>query len=73
MLTKHEAYEAVMLLIRSTNPKFSKDGNQYCFLLGENIQEGAVGFGDTAWEAALNFYNDFFGVDYGNKRSEETN
>lgn len=33
-----------------------KDGNQWCFLYGENIQEGIVGFGDTIYEAACNFY-----------------
>jgi hypothetical protein len=33
-----------------------KDGNQWCFLYGDNIQEGIVGFGDTIYEAACNFY-----------------
>lgn len=28
-------------------PKVYKDGNQWCALYGENIQEGVVGFGDT--------------------------
>lgn len=32
------------------------DGNQWCFLYGENIQEGICGFGDTIYEAALDFY-----------------
>ena len=33
-----------------------KDGNQWCFCYGENIQEGICGFGDTIYEAAKNFY-----------------
>ena len=33
-----------------------KDGNQWCFLYGNNIQEGICGFGKTIFEAALNFY-----------------
>lgn len=33
-----------------------KDGNQYCFLYGENIQEGICGFGDNINEAAESFY-----------------
>lgn len=33
-----------------------KDGNQWSFLYGDNIQDGICGFGDTINEAALNFY-----------------
>lgn len=33
-----------------------KNGNQWCFLYGDNIQEGIVGFGDTVYEAACEFY-----------------
>lgn len=40
--------------------KFSKDGNRFCWLLGENIQTGICGFGETAYLASLNFYNNFF-------------
>ena len=34
-----------------------KDGNQWCFLYGNNIQEGVCGFGNTIYEAAKEFYN----------------
>ena len=34
-----------------------KDGNQWCFLYGSNIQEGVCGFGDTIAQAASNFYD----------------
>ena len=43
--------------IQALGAKLSKDGNQWCFLWGENIQEGVAGFGDTIREAAFDFYN----------------
>lgn len=33
-----------------------KDGNQWCFLYGDNIMDGICGFGDTIDRAALDFY-----------------
>jgi hypothetical protein len=54
-----ENFETVMLLIKSVKPKFSRDGNMYCFLLGENLQDGICGFGKTGWGAALDFYYNF--------------
>lgn len=33
-----------------------KDGNQWCFLYGNNIQEGICGFGETIFKAAWDFY-----------------
>ena len=45
-------------------PKLYKDGNQWCALYGDNIQDGVAGFGDSPalayedfdrnWEAQLN-------------------
>lgn len=32
-------------------PKLKKDGDQWCVLYGNNIQEGCAGFGDTPQEA----------------------
>lgn len=32
-----------------------RDGNQWCFLWGENLQEGVAGFGDTPHKAMLAF------------------
>lgn len=37
-----------------------KDGDQWCFLYGDNIQEGIAGFGDTVRNAALDFYNNIY-------------
>ena len=35
--------------------KLSKDGNQWCWLYGDNLQEGVAGFGDTPVLAAREF------------------
>lgn len=40
-------------------PSLSVDGNKYCFLLGENLQSGIAGFGDTAELAAADFDKNF--------------
>ena len=36
-------------------PSLFRDGNQWCALLGENIQDGVVGFGDSPDAAMLAF------------------
>jgi hypothetical protein len=36
-------------------PKITKDGNQWCALLGDNLQEGVAGFGDTPNKACYAF------------------
>ena len=36
-----------------------KDGEQWCYLLGENLQEGIAGFGDTPFKAMLDFNKNF--------------
>ena len=36
-------------------PRLFKDGDQWCALLGENIQEGVTAFGKTPQEAMHNF------------------
>lgn len=36
-------------------PKIYRDGNMWCCLLGENIQEGVCTFGKTPNEAICNF------------------
>lgn len=34
------------------------DGNAWCYLLGDNLQVGIVGFGNTIEEAAIDFLKD---------------
>jgi len=36
-------------------PKLTKDGNQWCALYGENLQDGCAGFGDSPEKAMLEF------------------
>lgn len=36
-------------------PKVSVDGDQWCFLYGENLHDGVAGFGDTPELAAADF------------------
>jgi len=36
-------------------PRLSIDGNKWCALYGENLQDGVAGFGDTPAEACQNF------------------
>lgn len=38
-------------------PRLFPDGDQWCALLGDNIQVGVVGFGDTPSQAANDFDN----------------
>lgn len=46
-------------------PKLSRDGNQWCALLGDDLQSGVAGFGDSPAEAMLDFdksWNEKIGV-----------
>lgn len=44
--------------ITSLGIKPYKDGNMWCYLYGNNIQDGVCGFGKTILEAAIDFYNE---------------
>lgn len=48
---------AMWQCIASLGIKPFKDGNQWCYLYGDNIQEGICGFGSTIYEAAWDFYS----------------
>ena len=37
-----------------------KDGNMWCYLLGEDIQSGIAGFGASPYLAALDFNKQFY-------------
>ena len=43
--------------LRLMNITISQDGNQVCVLLGDNLQEGVAGFGDTLADAVKDFVN----------------
>lgn len=44
-----------LALIESLKPSITKDGDKWCVLYGANLQEGIAGFGDTPYQAILNF------------------
>ena len=41
------------------NLPLMRDGNQFCYLYGANLQEGVAGFGDTPELAMLDFDKNF--------------
>lgn len=47
-------YQAPHVMMR---PKVFLDGDSWCALYGENIQEGVCGFGDTPADAVNDFNN----------------
>ena len=53
VLETHAMWECIV----SLGIKPYKDGNQWCYLYGDNIQDGIVGFGETIFKAAWNFYS----------------
>lgn len=53
MNTLIEAEE--MNLVSILKPKIFIDGNKWCVLYGENIQDGICGFGDTPRKAVYDF------------------
>lgn len=42
-------------------PRVFPDGNKWCALYGDNLQEGVAGFGDTPESAAADFDNNWRG------------
>jgi len=48
-------YELISIL----GLKPQKDGNQWCYLYGDNLQEGIAGFGDSIYDAMIDFYKEF--------------
>lgn len=41
-------------------PVLTKDGDKWCVLYGENLQEGVSGFGDTPYKAIIDFNKSFY-------------
>lgn len=42
-------------IISTLKCRFFKDGNMYCCLYGEDLQEGIAGFGETPYQAIIEF------------------
>lgn len=48
-----------LALAESLKPRFFIDGDKWCCLYGENIQDGVAGFGDSPHEAMTDWNNQF--------------
>ena len=46
--------------VEQLRPRIFPDGNKWCCLYGENIQNGVAGFGDTPVAAVGDFENNFW-------------
>jgi hypothetical protein len=51
---------AELNLIAIFKPTISIDGGMYCWLLGDNLQDGVSGFGKSPYLAALDFRANFY-------------
>lgn len=66
-------FERTLSIMKTFNPTFSKDGNQYCFLYGELPNDCVVGFGDTAFLAMIDFVKNFDSEKAANNPIEQLN
>lgn len=51
--------EQELLIVKTFQLKPFKDGDQWCVLLGEDLQVGIAGFGETPMKAILDFNSAF--------------
>jgi len=59
-ILKQQNLERKLSILKALNPKFSKDGNQWCYLYGELPNDCIVGFGDTPYDAMNDFVKNFY-------------
>lgn len=55
LLVEKQEYNLFQML----KPKLYRDGNQWCVLYGDNLQEGICGFGDSPYKAIWNWKQAF--------------
>lgn len=51
---------ALFNLFALLKPELMRDGNQWCVLYGENLQEGIAGFGDSPTDAITDFNEQWY-------------
>lgn len=56
-LTSNREHCIVSLLLDSDIIPY-RDGNMWCVLVGKDLQSGHAGFGETIYEATINFLKD---------------
>lgn len=54
-----EFMRQTFIAVSELKPTLAKDGDQWCYLLGENLQSGIAGFGDTPYLAMVDFNKSF--------------
>tara|TARA_B100000378_G_scaffold70854_1_gene54078 strand:+ start:11090 stop:11329 length:240 start_codon:yes stop_codon:yes gene_type:complete len=52
--------ESQFKLFSLLKPKIYKDGDKWCVLYGDNLQEGVVGFGKTPQKAVSEWTNNWY-------------
>lgn len=56
ILCSEQQYKRFAML----RPRIFKDGDKWCVLYGDNIQDGVAGFGDTPHEAVIDWENNWY-------------
>ena len=49
-----------LAIISLLKPKITRDGDRWCVLLGDNVQDGICGFGKTPHEATIDFNQNWY-------------
>lgn len=52
---QHAIQNVEYVIAALLQPKVYKDGDRWCVLYGDNIQDGVCGFGETPYKAILDF------------------
>lgn len=58
-------------IIKNLQPTLGKDGNQWCYILGEMPVNYLAGWGDTPYEAMVDFVKNFHNEKLPNARSNK--
>lgn len=54
-----ELEKKALELVSILSIKPSQDGDQWCYLYGDNLQVGIAGFGNSPMKAAIDFEKEF--------------
>jgi hypothetical protein len=49
-----------MVIVESLKPRLLIDGNQWCCMYGDNLQDGVAGFGDSPHAAIMAFNKEMY-------------
>lgn len=59
----NEDEESIARFPIAAGAKLTKDGNEWCYLLGDNLQVGVSGFGKSPRDAAIAFRKAYDGTE----------